>query len=376
MGLSSGCAGVAAPSHHPRKVSTSSFYAPTTLVTAQEALDTDALLERAQTHLEQGRLDAAIAEFRLVAKGALSSANRLRALKGWGTALDFKGDLGAALDPYSRYVAEAPAGSLRDGIQVRVVRILVYRERYTEAGVRAAGIQNKERGPLERISILAALALASIENNSLEEAQLHISRARSIIDAYSFDRVDTPPLDVASLYFSLGELRRKKAEGIAFDPLPTDFGLALEERCQLILDAQGAYSSAMRSQNAHWSSMSGVRVSELYHQLHRDLMSMPPPQEVNTLKRQQLFEGALRLRYSILLRKSLSVMRSTVTLLDRTPEEDRWGELARASLVQIQEAQVAEEVAIDALPYTRTQLQDALDDLTRRAKKKRKSSKN
>src|SRR5690606_24453081 len=118
------------------------------------------------------------------------------------------------------------------------------------------------------------------------------------------DRVGVPSTDVAALYFSLGELRRLRSEELVFDPLPADFSQTLEQRCQLILDAQSAFSEAMRSNNAHWSSMSGVRVGELYQSLHGDLMAMPRPDAANTTEKKQLFEGAIRLRYSILLRKA------------------------------------------------------------------------
>src|SRR5690606_9713493 len=143
---------------------------------------------------------------------------------------------------------------------------------------------------------------------------------------------------------------------------------ALERRCQLILDAQGAYSEAMRSQDAHYSSMSGVKVGQLYKSLHRELTSIQAPPAAVSDDKRQLFEGAMRLRYSILLRKSLAMMEATVALLDRTQGSSRWRDKAREALLEIREEQRAEDSAIDALPYSRAQLQQVLDEMAQKAK--------
>jgi hypothetical protein len=117
----------------------------------------------------------------------------------------------------------------------------------------------------------------------------------------------------------------------------------------------------MRSQDAHYSSMAGVKVGRLYQDLHTDLTSMPIPEAADTLERRQLFEGALRLRYSILLRKASAMMRATVALIERSQQPSRWRKEVRDALQQIELSQERERAAIDALPYTRVQLQQVLD---------------
>src|SRR6185369_6201267 len=105
---------------------------------------------------------------------------------------------------------------------------------------------------------------------------------------------------------------------IAFNPVPQNFGDVLEQRCQGRLDAQNAYTDAMRSFDAHWSAMAGYRVGQLYQKLHLDVMQVPPPAKADTLKQKQLFEGAMRLRYRVLLEKGLAMMDGTVRLGERT----------------------------------------------------------
>ena len=85
------------------------------------------------------------------------------------------------------------------------------------------------------------------------------------------------------MYFALGELRRMRAERIHFVPVPENFGAALEQRCQLLLDSQSAYSDAMRAYDSHWSAMAGYRVGELYQKLHEELMQVPAPKAADTV---------------------------------------------------------------------------------------------
>ena len=51
----------------------------------------------------------------------------------------------------------------------------------------------------------------------------------------------------------------------------------------------------------------GYRVGQLYQQLHRDVMQVPPPAKADTLKKKQLFEGAMRLRYRVLPAETITV---------------------------------------------------------------------
>jgi hypothetical protein len=114
--------------------------------------------------------------------------------------------------------------------------------------------------------------------------------------------------------------------------------------------------------------MSGVRVGELYKELHTDLMNLPVPPGANSPERRLLFEGAMRLRDSVLLRKAVSMMRATVSLLDRSERKSPWRKKAQEALDEIEETQRAEEAAIDALPYSREELQAALKSLALQGK--------
>lgn len=371
VGVAIGCAGPAregAGPEVPKSHSEATFQTPTTIVSPDQATDVEEVLTRADAALEDEDFDAAEKHYRLALEHARSRERRLRALLGLATSLDLGAQPGAALGTYSRYLAEAPVGAGTEAIRVRKVRLLLYLEKYEEAGHESAAMSLSERTPLQQVVIFAARASASVARGDLDSAERHISKGRAVVDAHSLDRVTVPPLDVAALYFAQGEVYRLRAEAIEFDPVPPDFTDALERRCQFLLDAQGSYSEVMRSHDAHYSSMAGVKVGRLYRDLHADLTSMPVPPAADTKERQRLFEGALRLRYSILLTKALAMLRATVDLMERSSEPSRWREEAKKTLEQIESAQVSEQAALDALPYSREQLQQVLDEMAARAR--------
>src|SRR5207245_6890058 len=138
-------------------------------------------------------------------------------------------------------------------------------------------------------AVLAARALARITVADDAQAEYFVSKARDIIERENLDAAGRIPQELAPVYFALGEVRRLRAERIHFSPMPPNFGAALEQRCQLLLDAQGAYSDSMRAYDAHWSAIAGYRVGELYQKLHQELMQVPPLKAADTERRRQLF---------------------------------------------------------------------------------------
>lgn len=342
---------------------------PATVVTEREAESSTELLARAEKKLLAEDFQGALVDYRLVLSAVEKGPEYRAALLGEGTTLDLSGKPREALDTYLRYLADAPPEQDARPIQVRVIRLLVYLEQYEQAARRAENVSLDGLTSLQQLAVLGAKSLGALSQERIAEAEGYLSRGRSLIDTHSLDRVQVPPLDVAVLFFALGEVHRKKASEVTFSPPPDPFAPALEARCQHILDAQAAYSTAMRSGDIHFSSMAGVRVGHLYQHLHEDLMKVPIPVEADTPARRILFEGAMRLRYSILLNKAVAMMKSTVFLLERTDHQGAWADRARESLAQIERAQKQEEAALDALPYSREQLQTALDDLKARALK-------
>jgi hypothetical protein len=276
---------------------------------------------------------------------------------------DLAAEQEAALARYEQVARRFPESDLDRVARVRALRLLIYLEHYQRAGELAelTAAKYKDLLSFDQLAVLAARALSRLAVGDGVEAELFVSKARDIIERENLDAAGRLPQELAPVYFALGEARRLRAERIHFVPVPDNFSVVLEQRCQLLLDAQGAYSDAMRAYDAHWSLMAGFRVGELYQKLHEELMQVTAPKSADTERRRQLFEGAMRLRYSILLDKAKAMMDHTVTLADRTGEQSPWALRARQARDAIAQATESERVALGRLPYTREQLQSALD---------------
>lgn len=283
---------------------------------------------------------------------------------------DQAGELEAAATGYEQVARRFPESGLVTLALVRATRLSLHLEQWERAAelARRARASKVTLGPFELVLTYSAEALGRLTAGDEGAAETFIEKARTIIDERRLDSAGRIDNDLAPLYYALGELRRSRAEGIVFTPLPPDFANQLERRCQLLLDAQSAYSDAMRAHNAHWSMMAGYRVGELYHGLHRELMRVAPPASADTQGKRDLFEGAMRMRYSILLTKALRMIEHTLAMGERTAEASRSTFTNRLieARAAIQAAIAQEGAALDRLPYSRSTLEAAWAELTRK----------
>lgn len=336
---------------------------PRTVVTPHSATDIQELFAKATAEGEAKRYGTAAngfeRAFQLDPDGPLADRSLFEAAE----MFDLAGKHEEALVRYEQVARRFPKSPLDRVARVHALRLLTYLERYARAGELAESTATKypDLASFDQLAVLAARALSRLAAGDDTQAELSISKARDIIEGENLDAAGRVPPELAPVYFALGELRRTRAERIHFVPVPANFGAALEQRCQLLLDAQSAYSDAMRAYDSHWSAMAGYRVGELYQKLHEEMMRVPPPKAADTERRRQLFEGAMRLRYSILLDKAKAMLDHTVAMADRTGEQSAWVLKARQSRDAIAKAMDVERQALARLPYTREQLQTALD---------------
>ncbi len=337
-----------------------------TVVTPEQTTDIPELFAHATSEGKAQHYEPAAREFQRAFDLDPSGPLADKALFESAEMYDLLGQNEAALARYEQVARRFPNSDLDRVARVRALRLLTYLEQYQRAGELAELTATKYKDLLsfDQLAVLAARALARLAQDDDVQADSFISKARDIIERESLDAAGRVPAELAPVYFALGELRRIRAERIHFNPVPENFAGALEQRCQLLLDAQSAYSDAMRAYDAHWSAMAGFRVGELYQKLHEELMQVPAPKAADSDRRRQLFEGAMRLRYSILLDKAKAMMDHTVALGDRTGEQSPWVLKARQARDAIVQATQAEHDALARLPYTREQLQAALDSFS------------
>ncbi len=325
------------------------------------------MFEHAKTLLLGGRFVEAAALFdRVVSlepKGSFTPASLFNA----GLCYFDLEDRPKALTRFRDLATHFPDAAETHPALIRIMRLQAYDDAWPELASTAQLVLSRtDSAPIESIEAHGCRALAAVEQNDIETAATQISKARTIIEDQHLDTGGQLPIGAAHVFFALGELRRLKANRIQFAPMPPDFARVLEERCQMLLEAQDAFLQSMRTYDAHWAAMSGYRVGQLYQKLHDDLLAIAPPANTQTAAHRQLFEGALRRRSRVLLKTALGMMDRTVTMGERTGEHSVWVTRAREARNDIERAIGQEREALAKLPWSETDLQQALDDLAAR----------
>lgn len=339
-----------------------------TIVTPHAALDVGELFTRAeQEEAETSFRQAARLFDRIVQhdpQGPLTPAALLRSGLAWEQA----SDLHAAALRFEQLARRFPEHPKAREALVRSMRVRLHLGHYARAGVVAdVFLERHLQGPpLSRIVARAAQALAALEGERVSEAEHFVGRGLAIVDRLRLDQAGRIPRDLAVLYYARGEARRQRAEAVQLDDHLATFAGRLEQRCELLLSAQAAYSDSMRAYDAHWSTIAGYRVGELYGRLHRELMALPPP-SADTPRQSRLFEGAMRLRYSVLVDKALAMLDHVIEMARRENQSSPWVERSQAFRVELREASEAERRALDRLPFSRADLERALAELQARA---------
>jgi len=349
---------------------------PTTIVTPDVTLDVVELFQIGQTGLRQGDYAAAAQAFDRIASHETEGLVLERALFQGALAHEALGDLEGAAARFEELARRFPAAQWSSEALLRSLRVRLHQEAWPAAAQTGRVVLERypDGPPGVRILAYAARGLEMLANDRQAEGEYFIAKGMEIVDRFELDRAGRIPRDLAQLYFALGEARRRRAEQARLSPNVDEFSARLEERCQLLLAAQSAYSDTMRAYDAHWSTMAGYRVGELYERLHEELMQIPPPR-AGSDRRRLLFEGAMRLRYSVLLDKASSMLEHTLAMAQRTGESSEWVRRTEQSRGQLARARAEQQSALDRLPFSRAELKQALDDLEARASSPRAKTK-
>lgn len=340
---------------------------PETVITKTAPEELEAKFQRASAALLREDFGLAASEFDAIVKVSPDGPTAGPSLYGAGMAYAEQGDLARAAERFRASAERDPDAPTAKTAWIRVSRMMAYLERWEDLEAAAETLGRRaDLTVLEHLEALGAKALSLAERGRVDEAYTLVVKARDEIEDKRLGQAGTPPLELAQIAFTLGEIRKQRSERIVFDPMPADFGAALEERCTGLLDAQSAFSDAMRSLDAHWSAMAGFRVGQLYQNLHRDVMRVPTPTLTTTLRERQLWEGAMRLRYRVLLEKGLKMMTGTVDLGERTGESTAWVTRAKQAKLEIETSLATEREALAKLPFTEDELRRALADLQKK----------
>jgi tetratricopeptide (TPR) repeat protein len=333
-------------------------------ITSTDPADLPRMFREASDALVRGEPERAAREFDRIVAVDPEGPTAAPSLYNAGMAYAELGELELAVERFRASARLDPRAETTTLAWLRAARLLAYGERWAQLDEAAReALSRPDLKLLQQIEARGTLALAQVSLGQLDEANKTVILARNQVEDHRLGEAGTPPLELAQLAFALGEVRRVKGESLRFVPVPADFGAALEARCTALLDAQNAYTEAMRSLDAHWSAMSGYRIGQLYAQLHADVMAVPTPREATSERQKQLWEAAMRLRYRILLEKGLAMMDGTVRLGERTGERSPWIARAQNAKAELGAALAAEREKLAAMPFTEDEVRAALEQL-------------
>jgi len=362
----SGCArtGLSPPAGAPRHLDV-----PAAIVTADEVTTEAELSARGERALLEQRWKDAAAAYRLLVAADPASPRAAGYLYDLGLALEGLEDRAGARDVFLDLARRFSEGPKARSALVRAATLDAYLEDWSAlAAIGDALLARPDLEDLERVVGLGARGLARVEQGQLDAiGAADIYDGLDLSDRFHYGERDVLPVAVAQLRFALGELRRMRSERIQFEPLPPDYLDKLDERCAGLLDAQAAYTQAVRSVDPHWAAMSGYRVGEMYRNLHRDLMAIPPPATSKTERQKQIFFAFMHVRYRVLLEKGLRELDQTVALGERTKDSSTWIARAREAQADMQTALSDEKAQIEKLPFTEAEIQKTLDLMTAKA---------
>jgi hypothetical protein len=332
------------------------------IVTADEVTTEAELAARGERALmEQRWQDAAIA-YRTLLAADPSGAHASEYAFDLGLALEGLQERVKARDAFLELARRFPTGPKARVALVRAATLDAYLEDWPAlSDIGDALLARADLEDVDQIVALGARGLARVELGEDLAASKDIHDGLDLADQRHYGERDVLPVAVAQLRFALGELRRTRSEKILLDPLPPEFLDKLDERCAGLLEAQSAYSLAVRSIDPHWAAMSGYRVGEMYRALHRDLMKIPPPATSKTQRQKEIFFAFMHIRYRVLLEKGLREMEQTVALGERTSDSSLWIERARAAKDEMQLALSDEKAQIEKMPFTEDEVKKALE---------------
>lgn len=364
LAAGTGCAGAAAPARPPAAPKNVIDTAPQ-VVSADRVGTPTELFESARALFLEGKYREAGERFDLVWRGDPAGPLAARAVLQAGLSYQEAPELDVAQERFSilpeRYAKEplVKTALLYKG------RILVALERWEALGANAeALLARADLSVLETVETNGARALALVSLGQPEKALRPLEQARTLMERHHLGESGAVPYEITIVFYALGEIRRAQGEQIPFDPPPPNFGEAFERRAQLVLDAQSAYADAMRTKDPAWATMGGYRVGQLYRALHRDVMAAKfPPAVAKTLRDRQIFEGAMRLRYRVLLRKGLAMLDSTLRMNERVGLLGVWNERSKEAKADLERALEAENQALAKSPVPEAELQKQLDKL-------------
>jgi tetratricopeptide (TPR) repeat protein len=329
------------------------------------------LMAKGERALMQQKWQDAIDAFSAVVLAEPDGKNTPLALYNLGFAYEGMGDHDNARAKYRELVKRFPDDSNARTALQREANLDAFLGDWAALGETGnALLARKDIDDIDRMTGLGARGLSKVEAGDDTGAFKDVSDGLDMMDTLHYGALGRLPVPAAQLRFALAEIRRVRSERIALMPVTPDFVLKLELRCAGLLDAQTAFSDAIRSIDTHWAAMSGVRVGEMYRTLHKELMSIPPTELAKTEHDKQLFYAIMHVRYRALIEKGIEMMNRTLALAEKTNDTSSWVKRAQDMKSDMEASLVEEKAQLAKFPFTEKEVEEALEIMKKNAQKK------
>ena len=299
---------------------------------SMNAYDAETLFNSGVAQMRAGSCEAAVQAFDRVADEFPTSRFVSPALYNGGLCLKQRQSNREAVLRFERILRDTPDSRDVKDAGFQMAELYVPLERW-EDGLEHVDrmLERTDLNSDERVELLARKAQYYLGAERFEQARsqarLTLRWARTRPDG---EQVRDPYFTAAASYVLAETLRREAAEVRIPEGNVATQRPILEQRAQLILDAQREYFNTMRSRNAEWSAAAGYRIGNMYDAFWDAIMTAPVPPPSEPLEGELLelyhdeYRTSLARLVKPLIRHSIRYWELTLQMVERTGVESEW----------------------------------------------------
>ena len=282
---------------------------------------------------------------------------------------DRNGEYDSAAARFNELADKATDAGIRREATLRAADLAAFTGNAAQVAASEARLARAAAGDsLFHIALAAVRARKALSAGDDSKAMHEVQNGLDLAEKAKFGDAGAPPTALTALRFLLGEVRRARAEAIVFEGVtPEEFMPRMEARCGNMMDAQRAYTDAIRGQDVRWAGLAGYTIAEVYTRLHKDIMRVPASKRATTDEKKQLHFAMMHVRYRVLLEKGLDMMDRTIELAEKSKERADWAGRARDAREGIARAIEEERKVLATMPYSEQEVSKALEILKRQA---------
>lgn len=192
----------------------------------------------------------------------------------------------------------------------------------------------------DRIEAHLRRGMALTEMGRLDEAENSFQTLLEINgEADPNNRLATDSRYIVRAHFGLGKVYHEKLSKIPLSLPPESMGQDLEQKGNLLMEAQSHYLRALRQHHPKWSVASGYMIGRLYEDFYSDIYAAEIPKDLSDEQITMYFEE-LRQRIKPLMERAIDVYEKNLSLSKRigeTPQNNKWVRQTSESLERMRE---------------------------------------